>query len=160
MDRLVGPPGLMLSIVGLLNAAYAAVYGLWTLMPLAFTLSFVASRAAEVTPEDLFWLLVVATAIPLLQLLGFAACLFASGVTVLAGIRLVQGRSRGLVWLGIGAAVGVPVAGLALNGLSGVNLTLMGSGCYGCLLGNVPTLVLLLVDLPLGCVAAYALRHR
>jgi hypothetical protein len=157
MDERAGAPAWILVSAGIVNVVYSLVYGVWTLLPIAFVVLAQLAAVSDGTQTigGALFGSVFLSVVPLLQLVGFFVTFLMGCVTVLGGLRLNRYRSKGLVWLGALCAVGAPVICLLVNAGSALNLGSLGLGCVtGCLLGNIPTLFTLLIGLVAAIVAA------
>ncbi|MEZ4241840.1 MAG: hypothetical protein R3F59_37965 [Myxococcota bacterium] len=148
MNQTAGAPAWLLVVAGVANALYSLLYGLWTLLPLLWSGWVLLSGMIDGTDVGTtIGAFVMSATVPALQLLGFVVTFGMSCVTILGGLRLNRYRSKGVVWLGILCAVGAPVLALIVNAGSAMNIGSRGRGCStGCLLGNIPTVILLILD--------------
>lgn len=157
-DERAGAPAWFLVGSGLLTMLYSVVYLAWTLLGTLWPLlgSIGSVMDGSNSPGEALMALLLLIAVPGLQLVGFAATLLMGAVTAFGGFRLDGYRSRGLVWLAILASTGAPLLALLVNAGSALNLGACGLGCLtGCLLGNIPTVFLLLIGVIASGFAAY-----
>lgn len=159
--RPAGAPAVLLVISGVLGLAYSLLYFLWTLVPLAWG-SFLGVFAAfdgETNTADALLLAFLALVPPALQCAAYAVCVLTSGFTLLGGLRYLQYRSRGVVWIGSMLSTATPLLCIVATSGSALNLGLIGAGLFGCLLGNVALLPLLAVGLLATLVSAVSLGN-
>lgn len=152
-----GAPAYLLMASGILGILYSLVYLVWTLIPLGITVyQLIRSIMDGADAAIVLGVSAVTLAIPLAQCLGFVVTLLMSLVTAVGGARLNAYRSKGVVVLGILTSIAVPLLALVLN--AGSAMTHCGLGCLtGCLLGNIPTMLLLLFGLVASAGAVVAL---
>lgn len=150
METKAGAPAYVLIASGALMMLYSLIYGVWTLIPVAFGLfAGINSWVQETnTLGAALTSAILLSMVPILQLLGFCVTFVMAAITTFGGVRLNSYRSKGLVALAILASTGAPALALFINAGSALNLGSCGLGCLtGCLLGNIPTAVLLVVGL-------------
>lgn len=145
-----GAPAWLLVAAGTIHAVYSVIYAIWTLFPIGLMGTAQISIFLDGTQgllEAIFGFLLLA-GVPIVQLLGFVVTLLMGLITIAGGLRLNVYRSKGLVWLAVLCSTGAPLLALVINAGSALNIGAFGLGCLtGCLLGNIPTLVTLIVGL-------------
>lgn len=155
-----GAPAWMLILTGIIDLIYSLIYAVWTSLPIALFLFaqigiVMDGKQGFIEAIVNFFIL---TMVPLIQLVGFLITAAMSAVIVLGGLRLNVYRSKGVAWLAVLCAIFLPFLAFAVNAGSALNISTLGMGCItGCLLGNIPTLLLLLLGLVSGGVGAATL---
>jgi len=146
--KAAGGPAIMLIVSGVFGLLYALGYFLWTLMPLGWGVLAVGVNISEkgITGETLSGALLFLS-MPLIQAVLFFITVLTAIVTMFAGVRFNQWRSKGLVWLGLVCSLATPVIGALANSASALNCGSLGVGIFGCLVGNVGTIPIFIVGL-------------
>jgi len=157
MSESAGVPAYLLMASGIINVIYSVLYFFWSAAVIAFP--FMGAVGSILDGSNGFFeglmAFVILAGVPLLQMLGFAITGFLGLLTLFAGVRLNSYGSKGVVWLGILFSTIAPIIGLFVNATSMFNLSALGMGCItGCLLGNIPTVLLLVFGLVASVVAA------
>jgi hypothetical protein len=159
-------PGVGLVLVGIGNLIYALIYGIWTTLGLMgggfIALSQVLAATGVTQAETnagTILLGVLAAVAPFIQLVAYVIVAGFAAVTLFGGVRLLLGRSPGVVK--VGALLGVlgPVLGLLANAMSLLNIGTLGLCFFGFFGGSLGSLVPLAFALPFsiwGYVAASA----
>lgn len=150
-----GAPAILLIVSGVIGLLYSLFYTLWTGWPLMVGVMMVVSAFSDKGAGDAAVMGLVTLSMPLIQIALFVACVLSSVLTLFAGVRFLQFRSKGLVWLGLICSVLTPLVGAAANGASMLNCGTCGAGVFGCMLGNVgtaPVFVIGLVAMIVGAV--------
>lgn len=159
MNENAGVPAYLLIASGALNIVYSLIYLLWTFVAVGLPLIGAIGSISDGsnTPGEAAMAGLMMTAIPLLQVLGFVVTLFMGALTCFGGLRLNTYRSKGLVILAVLCSTGAPALALVINAGSALNIGTCGLGCItGCLLGNIPTALVLVFGLIASVVAAMA----
>jgi hypothetical protein len=148
-DTRAGAPAWILLASGIVHLLYSVTYACWTLLPILWSASVYFSAWLNGEGLDVVITgLIMTMIVPLVQLFCFVLACLASAVVIWGGVRLNQYRSKGLVWLAVLSTVAIPFLCLLVNAGSAVNLGSLGMGCItGCLLGNIPTLVTLVIGI-------------
>lgn len=155
-----GTPAYLLMASGILAILYSILYLLWTLVPIL--ISVVGLVGSLIDGADIGGTLgagVMVLAVPMLQLIGFLVTCVLGALTAFGGVRLNAWRSKGVVVLAILSSVAGPLLAIFINAGSALNVGTCGMGCLtGCLLGNIPTVLLLVFGVVASILATMAVR--
>jgi len=160
MERILDPAdnkgaGWALVAAGVLNLLFGIAYLIWTIVGLALYGLQSITIAMDILNNGGGFEAIIAVVpliAPFFQLFVYLIVPVMAAITIFSGLRFNSFRSKGLVWFGTILVVGVPVLSLVSSLASVCN-----SGC--CCIGNVPTLVLLVIDGGIAGYAAYMLSQ-
>ncbi|MEZ4322154.1 MAG: hypothetical protein R3F61_32075 [Myxococcota bacterium] len=146
--RTAGGPAIALIVSGVLGLLYALVYFVWTLMPVFWgVLAVVANISEKGFSSETIEAALLFLSMPLVQAVLFAITVVTALITLFAGVRFNQWRSKGLVWLGLLCSTLTPILGAVGNSASMLNCGTVGVGLFGCLLGNAGTIPVFVIGL-------------
>ena len=141
-------PAIALMSTGVLNFIWALGYLIWGALPLIWAGALAATtigQAANGTTDGPAGAIMVTLGAlgPLFQVVVYIATALVAPITLWGGLRLLQLRSRGVVWIGLLVAVGSPIANLLSNGLSLCNVASLGLCVVGFTAGSLLSLPVL-----------------
>lgn len=137
-------------VAGALNFVWALGYLVWGAMPLIWAGTMAATAVGQAAtgsdPDGPAGaaVIVLGAFAPAIQVVTYTLIALAAPFTLFAGLRLMQLRSRGVVWLGTLVAIGSPLALLLSNGLSLCNISSLGLCLVGFAAGSLGALPVLL----------------